>query len=308
MNPLIVCIGAMLVDELFYCQQNVVAGTSNPAVVNRSPGGVMRNIVHHLVLLDIPVEFITVAGNDADGEWLMKNCSESGISMSHTMIAECNTGKYAALLNPDGSLFAAAAVNPSEEFLTISFLQSKGHLLDKATMIVADTNLNINVLEWLIAYCKTSNKLLIIEPVSVAKAKKLSAIDLNGLYMITPNEDELLSLSKQHNQKDDICRELFDKGVKNVWLRKGAEGSEMISANGCQHLAAPHINVKDITGAGDAALAAWIAAYTLGMAPKQCMLAAHTMAAGVLQVEGAIDKSITQNKLIEAIKKYYPNE
>ncbi len=308
MNHQVVCIGAMLVDELFYCQQNVVAGTSNPASVTRSPGGVMRNIVHHLVLLGIPVQFITVAGNDADGEWLMKNCTESGIGMSHTMIAECSTGKYAALLNPDGSLFAAAAVNPSEEFLTIPLLQSKDEIMDKATMIVADTNLNINVLEWLIAYCKTNNKLLIIEPVSVAKANKLSDINLNGMYMVTPNEDELLSLSTQCNKKDDICRELFNKGVQQVWLRKGTEGSEIISANSSQHLAAPKVNVKDITGAGDAALAAWIAAYTLGMTPLQCMFAAHTMAAGVLQVEGAIDKSINQKKLIESIKTYYPNE
>ena len=308
MNHQVVCIGAMLVDELFYCQQNVVAGTSNPASVKRSPGGVMRNIVHHLVLLGIPVEFITVAGNDADGKWLIKNCKESGISMNHTMIAECSTGKYAALLNPDGSLFAAAAVNPSEDFLTIPFLQSKDEIMDKATMIVADTNLNIIVLEWLIGYCKTRNKLLIIEPVSVVKAKKLSDIDLNGLYMVTPNEDELLSLSTLRNKKDDICRELFEKGVQQVWLRKGAEGSEMISANGSQHLAAPQANVKDITGAGDAALAAWIAAYSLGMTPQQCMLAAHTMAAGVLQVEGAIDKSINQIKLVKSIKTYYPNE
>ena len=308
MNHQVVCIGAMLVDELFYCQQNVVAGTSNPASVTRSPGGVMRNIVHHLVLLGIPVEFITVAGNDADGEWLMKNCRETGISMSNTLIAECNTGKYAALLNPDGSLFAAAAVNPSEEFLTIPLLQSKKEILNKTTMIVADTNLGTNVLEWLIEYCKTSNKLLIIEPVSVAKANKLSDINLNGLYMVTPNEDELLSLSTQCHKKDDICLELFDKGVEYVWLRKGAKGSEIISANSSQHLAAPKVKVSDITGAGDAALAAWIAAYTLKMTPKQCMLAAHTMAASVLQVKGAIDKSINQKKLIESIKFFYPNE
>lgn len=308
MNHQVVCIGAMLVDELFYCHNPVVAGTSNPAVVKCSAGGVMRNIVHHLVLLDIPVEFITVASNDADGEWLMKNCLESGISISNTMIAECSTGKYAALLNPDGSLFAAAAVNPSEEFLTILFLQSKEAIMGKATMIVADTNLDTKVLEWLIAYCQTRKILLIIEPVSVAKAKKLSAIDLNGLYMVTPNEDELLSLSTQRSKKDDICRELFDKGVQQVWLRKGAKGSEMISANGSQHLAAPQVIVKDITGAGDAALAAWIAAYTLVMTPKQCLLAAHTMAASVLQVEGAIDKTINQNNLIESIKTYYPNE
>jgi pseudouridine kinase len=304
----VVCIGAMLVDELFYCNGPVLAATSNPATVKRAAGGVMRNIVHHLALLEIPVQFITVVGNDADGQWLKENSLQAGIDISTTITVNCNTGKYTAILNPDGSLYTAAASNPCESYLTISLLEQQEKILSAAGIIVADTNLETAVLEWLISYCRQRDIRLFIEPVSVSKAKKLSAIAMDGLFMITPNEDELPSLSKHDLPAEPILQELLQRGVKYIWLRKGSAGSEMISLKSRYPLPAPVVTVKDITGAGDAALAAWIAAHWLGKDEKECLLAAHTMAAAALQVEGAIDTGINQEKLFNAVKKYYPNE
>jgi pseudouridine kinase len=308
MKHQVVCIGAMLVDELFYCKEAVVAATSNPAFVKRTAGGVMRNIAHHLALLDIPVQFITVVGNDTDGEWLKEDCKNAGIDMNSTVTANCSTGKYAAILGPDGSLYAAACVNPSESLLTIQILQEKDVVLSAATIIVADTNLDGNVLEWLIQYCRQKAILLFIEPVSVAKARKLSAIVLDGLFMVTPNEDELPSLSLYEEDAEAILQELMQRGVKYTWLRKGAKGSEMISLDGRYSLPSPTTTVKDITGAGDAALAAWIAAHCIGKTERECLLAAHSMAAAIIAIEGAVDPGINQKKLFDSIKTYYPDE
>src|SRR6476620_9896415 len=102
MDHHIICIGAMLVDELFYCESDVIAGTSNPALLKRSAGGVMRNIAQHLSLLGMRVQLLTVLGNDADGQWLLQDCLDSGIDMSITVTANCNTGKYAAIIGPSG--------------------------------------------------------------------------------------------------------------------------------------------------------------------------------------------------------------
>lgn len=308
MDHQVVCIGAMLVDELFYCKEPVVAGTSNPATVKRSAGGVMRNIAEHLALLGIPLQFITARGNDAEGEWLEQQCIEAGISVSASIIAGCQTGKYSALLNPDGSMYVAAAVNPIESLFTISHVEEKEQLLAKATIIIADTNLNSKVLQWLIDYSDRNEKLLFIDPVSVAKAEKLAVLKLKGLYMITPNEDELFSFLPGESSTQKIIRALLAKGIKFVWLRKGIDGSEMFSSQGNYSLPSASVNVKDITGAGDAALAAWIAAYCLGKTEKQCLQAAHVMAAAVIQVEGAIDRNMNQQRLFESIKKYFPDE
>jgi len=307
-NQKVVCIGAVLVDELFYCYETVMGATSNPATMKKTAGGVMRNIAHHLVLLGIPASFITVAGNDADGEWLVNDCIKAGIDMSGAAIVNCSTGKYAAILNPDGSLYAAAAVNPCEIFLNIELLQQQITTLLSATIIIADTNLSTGVLSWLILFCNENNILLFIEPVSVNKAKKLATIDLNGVYMITPNEDELKSILMQPRDTITAIQSLLQQGIKNIWLRKGPNGSAIYSRDKFIELAAPNVTVKDSTGAGDAALAAWIAAYCDGMNETTCLQAAHAMAGEVLKINGAMALHINKQKLSEALKACYPNE
>ncbi len=304
----VICIGAVLVDELYQCFELVIGGSSNPASITKTAGGVMRNIVHHLVLLETPVQFVTVVGNDADGEWIKNVCTEAGIDMSTAHIANCNTGKYAAILNPDGSLYAAAAVNPCEVYLTIELLQQQIQLLLSATIIIADTNLSTDVLSWLITFCIDKNRMLIIEPVSVSKAKKLSAIDLNSVYMITPNEDELLSLNNESISTKTSINTLLNRGVKNIWLRRGMHGSVMHSLHKKITLPAPAVKVKDSTGAGDAALAAWAAAYCMGMNEMECLKAGHAMAAIVLQTTGAIATNTNKQILLRAIKEFYPDE
>ncbi|MBS1741805.1 MAG: hypothetical protein JST81_02115 [Bacteroidetes bacterium] len=308
MKHKIVCIGAMLVDELFYCMEQTVPATSNPATVKRSAGGVMRNIVQHLALLNIPASFITITADDADGQWLREDCRKAGIDLGTSFTTATATGKYVAILNPDGTLFTAACVNPAESCMTISLLQQRENLLSDATMIVADTNLSAEVLEWLNDFCRHNDKLLFIEPVSVLKAKKLQHIALDAVYMITPNEEELVSLFEDSLTEAEVIERLLLKGIKKIWLRRGGKGSEIISQNGVYSLPAVPVPVKDITGAGDAALAAWLAAYFEGYTDAYCLKAAHAMAAAVIQVEGAVDANMSKDQLYKSVKNYFPDE
>lgn len=306
MSKSIICIGATLIDELYFCDEAVLPATSNPASMKRSAGGVVANIARHLALLDIPVKFLTVLGNDPDADWLKKEFSDHGIDMSADMHADCATGKYAALLNADGSLFAAACVNPGEKFLTPAFLEERKQIIATASMVIADTNLSIDSINWLNDFCKKSGIKFIIEPVSIAKARKLAEASVDGLYMVTPNEDELPSLAM--NDDRDLIAHLLKRKIQKVWLRKGERGSSIFSGAGELSLNAASIEVKDITGAGDAALAGWAAAHILGMNELDCLKAGHALAAEVIQTEGAIVKQINRQGLFNAIKKYYGNE
>jgi len=163
-------------------------------------------------------------------------------------------------------------------------------------------------LSWLAKFSRQNNIPLLIDPVSVVKARKLAAIDISGIFMITPNEDELSSVCSGEFQNTNAGIEsLLQRGVQNIWLRKGEQGSEIFSKGTSLRLPVPVINIKDSTGAGDAALAGWAAAYYHGLQPLQCLQAGHTLAMEVLQVQGAIMPGITKEKLFGLIKKYYPN-
>lgn len=305
----VVCIGTTLIDELFFCTDNVVMGTSNPARIKKTIGGVMGNIAQHLQLLNVNVDFITVLGNDPESKWIASYFFEKNINLLHSLKVDDVTGKYVAIHDNEGFLQVAACYDESYHYLTIDFLKEKTELLKTAHFIVCDTNISAEVIEWLLAFCNGNGNKLIIEPVSVLKAQKLSNLNLKGLFMVTPNEDELPSLCMNpFNEYDHNIDNLLSKGIQNIWLRRGSKGSVIYNSSGHFQLPATPIEIQDTTGAGDAALAAWIWASLHQFNPTECLAFAHSLAFEVLQQEGAVLFSLNENKLAFFKEKYYPNE
>lgn len=305
MKGKVFCIGASLVDEIFRCKSTVRTGTSNPAVSQRMVGGVMCNVARHLALMKIPVELVTVIGNDPDGERIKNELARCGTGTSHVLQSKEPTGKYAAILDNDGSLFCAASSDVSAQYLTPELFGRLSVELAGAAAVIADTNISEGALEWLSFFCRNKQVPFFVEPVSVEKAGKLARIDLSGVFMVTPNEDELPALCKDASADASKCaEELMKRGVRHVWLRKGPEGSEVITRGGSSYLAAMPIEVVDSTGAGDAALAGWVAGWYIGLDPLICQQLGHSLAFEVLQHPGAI---LPSADLPAILSKYYPD-
>jgi pseudouridine kinase len=155
--PLVVCIGAVLIDELYHCNENVIQATSNPSSYIKNIGGVMGNIARHLSLLDIKTEFITVLGNDTDANYIIDHCEQMGLSLKHACRTESHTGKYVAIHDPNGQLSTAVCTDTLTHFLTKDFLESKKDILIVADIIVADTNLELEALNWLNDFAANEN-------------------------------------------------------------------------------------------------------------------------------------------------------
>ena len=191
MSKPVVCIGAALVDELFHASGEMLLATTNEANVAKTAGGVARNIAHQLALLDVPVQLISVFGNDSDGDWLKQVCTNAGVQLDASITKEGLSGKYTGILNVDGSLFSAFLTNSAIHLITTAHLEQHKDLLSTASYLLADANINIDTVEWLLSFSIETGIPFVIEPVSVPPAKKLNGINLKGLHLITPNEDEL---------------------------------------------------------------------------------------------------------------------
>jgi len=302
----VVCIGAALVDELYFCKEPVIVGTSNPASFNRFVGGVMSNISQHLSLLNIETHYITVFGNDSEAGWMIQHLNKKHISTKDSKFIEGPSGKYTSIQDKDGSLFTAVCVDICETHLTPEHFEANQELLLSAELILSDTNIPVESIAWLIEFSRKNNKKLILEPVSVVKARKLIGLDLNGVYMITPNEDEARSISNSESKDlDFLGSELKKKGVENVWIRCGGRGSAIFVDDHKIQVNVPKINVIDSTGAGDSALAAWVYSYLNNFPTKRSLEIAHTLAFEVLQQKGAVCETITTEKLLEKTQQYY---
>jgi sugar/nucleoside kinase (ribokinase family) len=307
-NP-VICIGAAFVDELFHATEEMVVATTNNAVVTKTAGGVSRNIAHQLALLDVPVQLISVFGNDSDGDWLKKICITAGVSLDASITKEGFSGKYTGILKSDGSLFLGFLTNPANQLITPDHLEQNEGLLKTASYLLADANISIETIEWILAFSNQTGIPLIVEPVSVPPARKLKGTNLKGLYLITPNEDELPVLCSDNGRTlQQQIGELLKKGVQNIWLHNGKHGSSFYSREKNIQLQAPAIEVKDSTGAGDGSLAGFILGKYLGKKDIDCLKLAHTLSAEILQVNGAVATHLDQQKLLTFVSKYYPEQ
>ena len=280
MSTLVVCMGAAFVDDLFTCRADVVPGTSNPAHYERFAGGVARNVAHHLSNLGCDVELISHFGTDEAGQWLMHDCDMKSIRYRHSSVSNLPTGRYAAILNPDGQLFTAACADSLELALTPEYLESKVEVLRKASLLMADCNLSVASISWLLDFGHLHQIPLVIEPVSVAKAGKLSGLNLSGVLLITPGEAELESILKGTT--------LQSLGIRYVWVRKGKNGSDLFSSDGYAAFPAPEVEVVNTNGAGDAAMAGWIFGWLGNKTISACILTGHALAGLTLQSKSSV--------------------
>ncbi|MGV3529511.1 MAG: PfkB family carbohydrate kinase [Flavisolibacter sp.] len=282
--------------------------TASDATATKTAGGVARNVAHQLALLDVPVQLIAVFGNDSEGNWLKEVCTRAGVKLDAALTIEGMTGKYTGILNVDGSLYTAFITNSAHHLITPEHLQQHEAVLLQAGYILADANVNADSLTWLLQFSKRNGVPFIIEPVSVPPATKLASLDLDGLFLITPNEDELPVICHEplasHKKQID---ELLQRGVKTIWLHNGIHGSTVVTAEKTVGLHASLVDVTDCTGAGDGSLSGFLLGKHLGRNDLECLKIAHTLAAEILQVNGAIATHLDQEKLLSLVHRYFPS-
>ena len=306
-NP-VICIGAALVDELFHATGELLLATTTDATVTKTAGGVSRNIAQQLAILGVPVQLISVFGNDSDGDWLKQSCTSAGVKLDASITKEGLSGKYTGLLNADGSLYTAFLTNAANHLITPEHLSKHADLLKTASYLCADANISVETAQWLLAFSKETGIPFIIEPVSVPPALKFKNVDLSGLHLITPNEDELPALcSGDAFFTQQQVEELLNRGIEQIWLHNGVHGSALYTREKSVSLHAPKIEVVDCTGAGDGSLSGFLLAKHLGKDGIDCLKLAHTLSAEILQVNGAIATHLNREKLLTLVSKYYPD-
>jgi pseudouridine kinase len=265
-DPLVVVVGGANVDVKARTTAALVAATSNPGTVIRTPGGVGRNIAENLARLGSRVALVSVVGSDPDGDWLLEATAIAGVDVS-TVLRGGHTGRYVAVLDAGGDLAVGVSDMAATDALGPEVLDLD--LIRSAALVVVDGNLPATTVDVLLAL----DVRVVIDPVSVAKARRISPL-LSGIrpvYAITPNEDELAALGS--------VDELHARGVEVVWLRRGAAGSRLSTVDGVFELSAPDVVPVDVTGAGDAMLAAFCHHVLKGLPLDEAARAGHEAAA-----------------------------
>lgn len=274
-RPVIVVIGGANVDVKARSTARVVPGTSNPGFAQTTPGGVGRNIAENLARLGSTVTLLTAVGTDVLGDDLLAETAAAGVDISRVLRGPHPTGTYVAVLDTDGELVTAVADMAATAALTPADIDAWDDLLAGAGLVVLDGNLAPATLGRALDLCTARGVRVVLDPVSVPKAAALFG-ELRSdrpLFAISPNADEFEFLGGS-------SAALHERGARHVWLRQGPRGSTLSGPDGELVLAAVAASeVVDVTGAGDAMLAAFCHAVLGGASPADAAAYGHAAAA-----------------------------
>ncbi|WP_240741057.1 carbohydrate kinase family protein [Deinococcus sp. Arct2-2] len=305
----VVVVGGANVDLKAHTLAPVILGTSNPGLTTQTAGGVGRNIAENLARLGINVSLVSAVGRDYLGDALLADSKAAGVDMRFVMrVNDQLTGTYMATLNHEGELLVAVSDMTVLNVLTPTTLHDRRAVLRGATWVVADGNLSEATLNHLMTLAAEAGVPVAFEPVSVPKALQIRSSVAAGLppHTITPNLLELGALVGRTvpDVLADIraaAEELHAQGIHTVWVRRGQLGS-LLSVQG-SHTELPTIPAKvaDVTGAGDAMLAAYLAALLAGAAPTEAARQGHAAAALTVESTHTVSPTMTRGAVLERL-------
>lgn len=220
----IIVVGGANIDIKGYSANTFQQGSSNSGIIKESSGGVGRNVAANLGNLGCQVKLLTTIGNDYRGKKLLADTGKSGVDLEYIKVMDdYTTGTYLAVIDADGDL--VGAINSMEIIaeLDSAYLKDNLLLLNSADWIFIDTNLNSDVIFWLLT--RGFSGKIIIDPVSIEKSSKVKD-QLDNVDFLTPNLIEFCYLYAIDFSEMD---RLISKRAKSDLLRLIASKREEVS-------------------------------------------------------------------------------
>lgn len=309
-NPTVVVVGGINMDIKGHTLSGPILHTSNPGRTTTASGGVARNIAENLALLNVPTTLVGIVGQDALGDRVLAETKAAGVDIAQVEKFPGETGTYTALLDQHGELLIALAAMDILEQLTPQFLKRKEEILLSARFVICDTNIPENTLEYLITLTQQNDIPLIIEPVSTPKVEKLKKVlnrSQHDVFLITPNQEEAEILSGEKINTDesliDVCQILHSQGIQNVLITLGERGAYLSSASHACLIPSSPVNIKDVTGAGDAFVAGIIYGLIAGHPLDKSCQFGHAAAMYTLQTDSTVYPNLSPALLEQAVSK-----
>jgi len=253
----VVCVGNAALDRTFAVSGHVRLGTSNPADVRVSFGGVARNVAENLARLGVAVALVTQVGDDAGGRALRDDCAARGIDVRGVVLSAAHrTSEYAAIIDGRGELVIGASDTAAIDASTLATLGAAFDDDARTAWTFADCTLPAPLIAALLARRQAGGPPLAVDAVSTAKAQRLPR-ELHGLDLLFINEEEARAVLGAGTARDvaGVGLALRERGVNAVVLTQGARGVVVVDGDGVVEIAVPRANPVDVTGAGDALVA-----------------------------------------------------
>lgn len=304
-----VIIGGAAVDLKGIPGAALKPGASNLGVLRKSTGGVGLNIALNLAALGLEPVFISIVGDDSDGDFIVQRCRAAGLATDRiTRQAGEATAVYQAILDEHGELFAGISAMSILDRLTPAFLASCTDLIAGAPLVVMDANPPGETAAWIAGLARDAGAPLWMEPTAFDTCGRLRD-HLAGVSWISPNVEELEALAGRSagtiDEMADAARSLLGRGVKEVFVTCGEGGILHVRDGAADTTRTPVIAARDVTGAGDAFVAGTVFGLLQGMASTRALRYGMAAAFLTVQVSASVHPGLSPALLEQTVRECF---
>jgi len=187
--------------------------------------------------------------------------------------------------------------------MTIEFIKGKKTVIDNSGLLVLDTNIPGDVLEYLLNEYK--DKAIFLDTVSVSKAKKARNL-IGNVHTLKTNRLEVEALTGiKAGDEEGLVKNssyLLNKGVKAIYITLGKDGVFYANNDDMRIIRAENVKPVNATGAGDAFMAVLVYCYMMNAGIDETARFATAASIVALSHEDTINPNMSK-ELIDLIMK-----
>ncbi|GGI47598.1 hypothetical protein GCM10010932_22860 [Agromyces flavus] len=282
---MLVVVGDLLEDIVVWATEPIRAATDSASQVFRSRGGSAANVAAHAAAL-VPTRFIGRVGDDGAGRALEAALAATGVDVRVQRAGR--SGAVVLIVAPDGerTMFPDRAAAAELERV------DPGWLDDAAWLHVPSYGFEHEPMRGevrrLVARARDRGATVSIDASSTGLLETLGVERVLGWLadlrpdVLFANETEaaLLGVARGGDVAASVARRVVVK--HGPWPTEVFDAASLVE----RVPVAPVASVRDLTGAGDAFAAGYIAAARSGADATACCLAGHALAASVIATPG----------------------
>lgn len=270
-------VGSLNVDYMIQTARLPMPGeTLFAETFQKMPGGKGMNQAVCCADLGNHVHMIGCVGKDDQGQFLLSKLHEHHVDTSGVYQTDALTGcAFVATSPEDNSIMVIKGANDQ---VRIAMIDEQADVLLKSDMIIAQFEIPMDTVSYLIDFCYRNQKPLLINP---APVHTLSASDLEKITYLTPNEKEFDFLYREEREQ------ILAANPQKLIMTAGGNGVYAHDGKKLLHIPAEKVEVVDTTGAGDAFNGAFASAIVNGRTFREALIYANHIAACAIQHFGA---------------------
>lgn len=303
----VLILGASGVDFVGRTKNDLEKGTSTPAHIRASWGGVARNVAENLILLGQPVTLLTAVGDDELGDQLIRHVREAGVDTERVLrLSQRPTGAYLAVLERAGELLFALDDMRAVEALTPSYLQEHRDAFEGSSALFLDANVPAETMRSAFHLAREAGLPIYADPTSNSLAPRLQPY-LPELSGVTPNAAEATALSEipfdasDPDQAIQVARQLVGQGVDMAIITLAEFGVCYATEETSGSIPAIRTEIVDPTGAGDALTATVIFALLNGIPEDDAIRLGASAASLTLRQSGTVHPDLSLELLYDQL-------